>query len=317
MFEATGLKVGEDFFLAFSPERVDPGNEKFNTKNTPKVVGGTTPACSQVAAALYAHRDRHDRAGDLDAGRRDGQAAREHLPRRQHRPGQRAGADVRPHGHRRVGSRRRRQDQAVRLHAVLSGPGPRRPLHPDRSVLPVVEGEGEPASRRGSSSWRVRSTPAMPHYVADKVGEALNTQRKAVNGSQMLVARHRLQEGHRRHPRIARARRDARCCRSAAPGRVHRPARAGAARARLAGQHDIDVGRPDARRARASTTASSIADRPQGVRLRGDARRGARWSSTRATRSGHAGSARLPARRAAAGHGRSASRSPAWRVARP
>src|SRR4051812_22150265 len=54
MFEATGLKAGVDFFLAFSPERVDPSNEKFNTKNTPKVVGGTTKACSQIAAALYA-----------------------------------------------------------------------------------------------------------------------------------------------------------------------------------------------------------------------------------------------------------------------
>ncbi|MCU1282654.1 MAG: UDP-glucose 6-dehydrogenase, partial [bacterium] len=39
----TGLKVGEDFFLCFSPERVDPGNEKYQTRNTPKVVGGTTP----------------------------------------------------------------------------------------------------------------------------------------------------------------------------------------------------------------------------------------------------------------------------------
>jgi UDP-N-acetyl-D-glucosamine dehydrogenase len=53
MFEARGLKVGEGFFLAFSPERVDPANEKFNTRNTPKVVGGTTPACSEVATALY------------------------------------------------------------------------------------------------------------------------------------------------------------------------------------------------------------------------------------------------------------------------
>ena len=51
--EGTGLKVGEDFFLAFSPERVDPGNAKWNTRNTPKVVGGITPACLQVAAALY------------------------------------------------------------------------------------------------------------------------------------------------------------------------------------------------------------------------------------------------------------------------
>jgi len=53
MFEARGLTVGDDFYLAFSPERVDPANEKFNTRNTPKVVGGTTPACSEVAAALY------------------------------------------------------------------------------------------------------------------------------------------------------------------------------------------------------------------------------------------------------------------------
>src|SRR5262245_25398443 len=53
MFEARGFTVGTDFFLAFSPERVDPANEKFTTRNTPKVVGGTTPACSEVAAALY------------------------------------------------------------------------------------------------------------------------------------------------------------------------------------------------------------------------------------------------------------------------
>jgi UDP-N-acetyl-D-glucosamine dehydrogenase len=45
--------AGQDFFLAFSPERVDPGNLKFNTKNTPKIIGGTTPTCSQVAKHLY------------------------------------------------------------------------------------------------------------------------------------------------------------------------------------------------------------------------------------------------------------------------
>src|SRR5206468_3472701 len=51
--EQTGLKVGEDFFLAFSPERVDPGNPKWNTHNTPKVVGGLTTACRRVAMAIY------------------------------------------------------------------------------------------------------------------------------------------------------------------------------------------------------------------------------------------------------------------------
>src|SRR5678815_3501346 len=52
--ESTGLSVGSDFFLAFSPERVDPGNPKYGTRNTPKVVGGITPDCVRVATALYA-----------------------------------------------------------------------------------------------------------------------------------------------------------------------------------------------------------------------------------------------------------------------
>ena len=53
ILEESGLKCGEDFFLAFSPERVDPGNKDFNTKNTPKVVGGCSKDCTEVAAALY------------------------------------------------------------------------------------------------------------------------------------------------------------------------------------------------------------------------------------------------------------------------
>ena len=53
MFEEKGLTVGKDFYLAFSPERVDPANTTFNTRNTPKVVGGTTRACVEAATALY------------------------------------------------------------------------------------------------------------------------------------------------------------------------------------------------------------------------------------------------------------------------
>lgn len=52
--ESTGLVVGEDIFLAFSPERVDPGREDWTTVNTPKVIGGVTPVCSKVAGAMYA-----------------------------------------------------------------------------------------------------------------------------------------------------------------------------------------------------------------------------------------------------------------------
>ncbi|MEP6689127.1 MAG: nucleotide sugar dehydrogenase, partial [Gemmatimonadales bacterium] len=51
--ESTGLTVGQDFFLAFSPERVDPGNATYGTRNTPKVVGGITEDCAKVAVALY------------------------------------------------------------------------------------------------------------------------------------------------------------------------------------------------------------------------------------------------------------------------
>ena len=52
-FTDRGCVIGKDIFLAFSPERVDPGNPVYHTKNTPKVVGGITPACTDVAVALY------------------------------------------------------------------------------------------------------------------------------------------------------------------------------------------------------------------------------------------------------------------------
>lgn len=53
ILERSGLVCGKDFFLAFSPERVDPGNAIYKTKNTPKVVGGITPECTDIAATLY------------------------------------------------------------------------------------------------------------------------------------------------------------------------------------------------------------------------------------------------------------------------
>ncbi|HEU0078903.1 MAG TPA: nucleotide sugar dehydrogenase [Longimicrobiaceae bacterium] len=53
ILEESGLRVGEDFFLCFSPERVDPGNLRWQTRNTPKVIGGVTPACLEAGLAFY------------------------------------------------------------------------------------------------------------------------------------------------------------------------------------------------------------------------------------------------------------------------
>ncbi|MCK4700774.1 MAG: nucleotide sugar dehydrogenase, partial [Bacteroidales bacterium] len=52
-FEKKGFKIGEDIFIAFSPERVDPGNKDFKTVNTPKVVGGVTKKCNQISKIFY------------------------------------------------------------------------------------------------------------------------------------------------------------------------------------------------------------------------------------------------------------------------
>ncbi len=53
ILEKSGLEVGKDFFLAFSPERIDPGNRNYTTRNIPKVIGGITPRCAELSALLY------------------------------------------------------------------------------------------------------------------------------------------------------------------------------------------------------------------------------------------------------------------------
>ena len=102
--------------------------------------------------------DRQGRAGELDPGRRDDEAAREHPPRGQHRPRQRDEDHRRPDGHRHPRGDPRRGDQAVRLRALLSGPGPRRALHPDRSRSTSPGRRANTACTRASSSSRARST---------------------------------------------------------------------------------------------------------------------------------------------------------------
>ena len=125
--------------------------------------------------------------GELAERRRNGEAAREHLPRRQHRPGQRAGDDVPPHGPRRVGSDRRRQDQAVRLHAVLSR-ARASAATASRSIRSTCRG------RRKQYNFEARFIElagvvngAMPEFVVQRIIDALNSQKKSLNGSRVHV----------------------------------------------------------------------------------------------------------------------------------
>jgi UDP-N-acetyl-D-glucosamine dehydrogenase len=185
--EAGGLRAGTDFFLAFSPERVDPGNPKFNTRNVPKIVGGTTPQCQKVAAALY--------GAALDT--------------------------VVPVSSTRVAEMVKLLENTFR--AVNIGMVNELALMCDKlgidvwevidaartkpfGFMPFYPGPGlgghcipiDPfylswkAKQQGFESrfielaGQVNST--MPHYVVEKISEALNSRRKPLNGSSILIA---------------------------------------------------------------------------------------------------------------------------------
>jgi UDP-N-acetyl-D-glucosamine dehydrogenase len=187
MLEATGLKAGVDFFLAFSPERVDPGNPTFQTHNVPKVVGGFTPMCSELATELY------------------GSAIQ----------------TIVPVSSTRVAEMVKLLENTFR--AVNIGLVNELALMCDRmniDVWEVVDAAKTkpfgfmafyPGPGLGGHcipidpfylSWKAKQTgfdprfielaghinAAMPHYVVEKISDALNTRRKAVNGANVLVA---------------------------------------------------------------------------------------------------------------------------------
>ena len=186
MFEATGLAVGRDFFLAFSPERVDPANDRFNTRNTPKVVGGTTPDCSRIASALYGTAietivpvSSTQVAEMVKLLENTFRAVNIGLVNELALMCDRMGIDVwevvdaartKPFG----------------FMPFYPGPGLGGHCIPiDPFYLSWKAKEAGFEARFIELAGHVNSS--MPHYVADKVGEALNTQRKAVNGSSILV----------------------------------------------------------------------------------------------------------------------------------
>jgi UDP-N-acetyl-D-glucosamine dehydrogenase len=90
----SGLKVGSDFYLAFSPERIDPGNTAFTTRNTPKIVGGITPECTEIARLFYSQFIEKSFSSHQHQVCGDGEAPGKYFSQRQYRHGERDGADV-------------------------------------------------------------------------------------------------------------------------------------------------------------------------------------------------------------------------------
>jgi UDP-N-acetyl-D-glucosamine dehydrogenase len=187
LLEETGLKAGVDFFLAFSPERVDPGNPTFQTHNVPKVVGGLTPDCSKLAGALYGS----------------------------------AITTIVPVSSTRVAEMVKLLENTFR--AVNIGLVNELALMCDKmniDVWEVVDAAKTkpfgfmafyPGPGLGGHcipidpfylSWKAKQTGfdprfielaghingGMPHYVVEKVADALNTKRKSINGSNILIA---------------------------------------------------------------------------------------------------------------------------------
>ncbi len=186
MFEETGLAVGRDFFLAYSPERVDPANERFTTRNTPKVVGGTTPACSTIAAALYATAI--DTIVPVTSTRvaemvklleNTFRAVNIGLVNELALMCDRMGIDVWEV----VNAARTKPFGFMPFYPGPGLGGHCIPIDPFYLSWKAKEAGFE--ARFIELAGHVNSS--MPHYVADKVGEALNTQKKAVNGSSVLV----------------------------------------------------------------------------------------------------------------------------------
>jgi UDP-N-acetyl-D-glucosamine dehydrogenase len=186
ILEKNGLKAGTDFHLAFSPEREDPGNPKFDTARIPKVVGGQTPACLEAAMALYGAAIERvipvsgTRAAEMtklleNIYRAVNIALVNELKMLCHRMDLDVfeiidAAATKPFG----------------FQAFYPGPGLGGHCIPiDPFYLTWKAREFEFSTRFIELAGDINS--AMPRYVVERVGEALNTRGKAFKGSKLLV----------------------------------------------------------------------------------------------------------------------------------
>lgn len=186
ILEETGLLAGEDFFLAFSPERVDPGNTTWTTQNVPKVVGGLTADCSALASALY--RSCIDQVVAVSSPRtaemvklleNTFRAVNIGMVNEMALMCDRIGVDV-----------------WEVIDAAATKPFGFMPFYPG----PGLGGHCIPVDPY-YLSWKVRevgfearfidlagqTNAAMPHHVVDKIADALNQDGKALRGSRVLL----------------------------------------------------------------------------------------------------------------------------------
>jgi UDP-N-acetyl-D-glucosamine dehydrogenase len=187
MLEATGMRVGRDFFLAFSPERVDPGNPMHRTANVPKVIGGVTPDCGRLASALY------------------GVAIESIVPVSSPRVAEMVKLLENTFRAVNIGlvnelalmCARMNIDVWEVIEAARTKPFGFMPFYPG----PGLGGHCIPIDPF-YLSWKARQTgfeprfielaghvnASMPHHVVDLVGSALNTRSKPIRGSSVLIA---------------------------------------------------------------------------------------------------------------------------------
>jgi len=186
MVEGKGFKVGTDIFLAFSPERVDPGNARYTTKNIPKVVGGVTPKCTKVATALY--------TGVLENVHPVSSAAVAEMVKLLENTFR--SVNIALVNEIALMANRMGIDVWEVIEAAGTKPFGFMPFYPG----PGIGGHCIPldpfylswkAKQYGFESRFIELAGVvngqMPHYTVDRVIEALNRSRKAVNGAKVLV----------------------------------------------------------------------------------------------------------------------------------
>lgn len=182
---SSGMKVGEDFFLAFSPEREDPGNKNFTATNTPKVVGGVTKSCLEVACELYNWITRSVPVSSTQAAELT--KLLENIFR---------SVNIALVNELKVLSHKMGIDMFEVIDAAATKPFGYTPFYPgpglgghcipiDPFYLAWKAKEYDFSARFIQLAGEINVS--MPYYVIEKTMEALNRKKKSLNGSQILV----------------------------------------------------------------------------------------------------------------------------------